>query len=141
MNQWVLDIGQQVALGSDPWNQGNKWDEFYYYDSLLLERVSRLQHREGEPKLELTVLLRWEYSLKFRQNKVARIFRGKCRRGENFIERDLYISVEGILWVFGWVITYSCFWENYMRSQKEPWKRAGRFPRAGNSWYSHWPAC
>ena len=76
-------------------------------------------------------------SMKFRQRKVARIFSGKCRRGENLIERDLYISVEGILWVFGWVITYSCFWESYMRSQKEPWKRAGRFPRMGNSWRSH----
>lgn len=61
MNQWVLDIGQQVALGSDPWNQGNKWDESYYYDSFLLESISRLQRREGEPKLELAVLLRWEY--------------------------------------------------------------------------------
>ena len=32
--------------------------------------------------------------MKFRQRKVARIFSGKCRRGENLIERDLYISVE-----------------------------------------------
>lgn len=47
-------------------------------------------------------------SLRTRQTKVARIFRGKCGRGENFKERDLYLSVERIPGVFGWVIICSC---------------------------------
>lgn len=60
MNQWVSDMGQQVAQGSDPWSQGKKWGESYKYNRLLPGENFQTAAQEGEAKQGVVVLLRWE---------------------------------------------------------------------------------
>ena len=55
-----LNATPHISQDNDPWDQEIQWSEPVTASTYSLERVSRPQQSDGEPRLNLEVILSWE---------------------------------------------------------------------------------